>query len=184
MSILHNRTKYFNQTINKSFLISKYNYNNIHKVPELNNITIVFLLNNAKKHTYFQKTTMCSFLYLISGQYPVYIRSKKKDILGCKVTLHKNLMFFFLDRFNTIVVPYVRNFKTIFSNFINNKVYCVGFKGINIFFETENIYKALPKYFTTFNQQVNCMVYFNFTNKTPRVLQNNTLVLNQICILK
>jgi len=90
--LLYNRSYYFNKYIKKDILISKYFFSNIFQLPNIENITIVFLLKKTKKKSKYYITTLFSCLYLITGQYPSYIRSKKKQIIGCKVILRKSLM--------------------------------------------------------------------------------------------
>jgi ribosomal protein L5 len=115
--MIFNRAQYFNQEIQNSLLVSKYTYNNIFQLPVLDNITVVLLFNNSKKKSKYYITTMFSILYLLTGQYPNYIRSKKKAIIGCKVILRKNLLFYFLDKLNSLIVPYIKNYKHIVNNF-------------------------------------------------------------------
>jgi ribosomal protein L5 len=182
--MIFNRAQYFNNEIQNSLLISKYNYNNIFQIPNIDNITVVFLFNNSKKKSKYYITTLFSMLFLLTGQYPKYIRSNKKVIIGCKVILRKTLLFYFLDKINTLIVPYIKNYKQIVSNFINNKTYLICFKQLGIFYEFDTAYKNYPKYFLRFSQNVNCFVYFNFTNPILQKEKHNILSFNQISFIK
>lgn len=182
--MIFNRAQYFNQEIQKSLLISKYTFNNIFQLPMLDNITVVLLFNNSKKKSKYYITTMFSILYLLTGQYPNYIRSKKKAIIGCKVILRKNLLFYFLDKINTLIMPYVKNYKQIVNNFINDSTYLICFKQLGVFFEIDSIYKNFPKYLLRFSQNTNCFIYFNFTNPVSITEKKNILTLNQISLTK
>jgi ribosomal protein L5 len=182
--MIFNRALYFKDEIQNSILVSKYTYQNIFQIPSIDNITVVLLFNNSKKKSKYYITTLFSMLFLLTGQYPQYIRSNKKMIIGCKVILRKTLLFFFLDKINTLIIPYIKNFKQIKSDFINDKTYFICFKQLGIFFELDSLYKNFPRYFSRFSQNVNCFVYFNFTNSISAKEKKNVLILNQISYTK
>jgi large subunit ribosomal protein L5 len=61
-------------------------------------------------------------LTLIAGQKPVVTRAKKSEAgfkireqmpIGCKVTLRKHRMYEFLDRFVTVAMPRIRDFRGV-----------------------------------------------------------------------
>jgi ribosomal protein L5 len=182
--MIFNRVQYFNQEIQNSLFVSKFYYNNYFQIPNIDNITIVLLFNNSKKKSKYYITTMFSILYLLTGQYPSYIRSKKRVIIGCRVILRSTLLSFFLDKFNVLIIPYLKNYKQVVCNFINMKTYLICFKHLGIFFEIDSIYKNFPKYLLRFNQNVNCFMYFNFTNSLNVQEKKNVLILNHICMVQ
>ena len=86
-------------------------------------------------------------LGLISGQHPVITRAKKSIAtfklregmpIGCMVTLRKERMFEFLDRFISAALPRIRDFKGIPSkSFEGRGNYSIGIKEQIIFPEIE-----------------------------------------------
>jgi large subunit ribosomal protein L5 len=88
-----------------------------------------------------------SELGLITGQHPVITRAKKSIAtfklregmpIGCMVTLRKERMFEFLDRFISAALPRIRDFKGIPSkSFDGRGNYSIGIKEQIIFPEIE-----------------------------------------------
>ena len=86
-------------------------------------------------------------LELITGQHPVITRAKKSIAtfklregmpIGCMVTLRKERMFEFLDRFINAALPRIRDFKGIPSkSFDGRGNYSLGIKEQVIFPEIE-----------------------------------------------
>ncbi len=100
-------------------LIKKFGYTSIMQVPRLNKITLNMGVGEAvgdKKVMNFALEDMTK----ISGQKPVVTLAKKSIAgfkirdgwpIGCKVTLRKDKMYEFLDRFISITLPRVRDFR-------------------------------------------------------------------------
>ena len=86
-------------------------------------------------------------LAAISGQKPVITKSKKANAsfklregmpIGVKVTLRKNKMYEFVDRFINIALPRVRDFRGVNSkSFDGNGNYALGLKEQYVFPEIE-----------------------------------------------
>lgn len=86
-------------------------------------------------------------LNLISGQKPA-VRNAKKAIaafkvragqpVGAQVTLRKQKMYDFLDKFVSVVLPRVRDFRGVSEkSFDGRGNYSIGFREINVFPEIE-----------------------------------------------
>jgi len=91
--------------------------------------------------------TAVNELSMISGQKPVITRSKKANAsfklregmpIGIKVTLRKNKMYEFVDRFINIALPRVRDFRGVNpKSFDGNGNYALGLKEQFVFPEIE-----------------------------------------------
>ena len=91
--------------------------------------------------------TAVNELSMISGQKPVITRSKKANAsfklregmpVGVKVTLRKNKMYEFVDRFINIALPRVRDFRGVNpKSFDGNGNYALGLKEQFVFPEIE-----------------------------------------------
>lgn len=100
-------------------LMKKFGYTSIMQVPKLQKITLNMGVGEAvadKKVMNFALDDMAK----ISGQKPVVTLAKKSIAgfkirdgwpIGCKVTLRKQKMYEFLDRFISITLPRVRDFR-------------------------------------------------------------------------
>src|SRR3954466_5920304 len=104
-------------------LTEKFGYTSVMEVPRLTKIT----LNMGVSEAVADKKVMdhaVSDLSKIAGQKPVVTKSKKAIAgfkirdgvpIGCMVTLRGVRMYEFLDRFVTIALPRVRDFRGISS---------------------------------------------------------------------
>jgi large subunit ribosomal protein L5 len=127
-------------------LVQKFGYKSIMQVPRLSKIT----LNMGVSEAVSDKKVMdhaVSDLTKIAGQKPVVTKSKKAIAgfkirdnvpIGCMVTLRGVQMYEFLDRFVTIALPRVRDFRGISGrSFDGRGNYNVGIKEQIIFPEVE-----------------------------------------------
>ncbi len=100
-------------------LEKKFGYKNVHDIPRLVKISI-----NAGVGENIQDSKalegVVDELALISGQKPVITRAKKSISnfklrqgmkIGAKVTLRREIMWEFMDRFISVVVPRIRDFR-------------------------------------------------------------------------
>jgi len=86
-------------------------------------------------------------LMAITGQRPVVTRAKKSEAafklrrgmsIGCKVTLRGDRMYEFLDRFLTVALPRIRDFKGVpVNSFDGRGNYALGVKEQLIFPEVK-----------------------------------------------
>ncbi|MDT7834181.1 50S ribosomal protein L5 [Aquabacterium sp. OR-4] len=127
-------------------LMAKFGYTSVMEVPRLTKIT----LNMGVSEAVADKKVMdhaVGDLTKISGQKPVVTKSRKAIAgfkirenlpIGCMVTLRGVRMFEFLDRFVTIALPRVRDFRGISGrSFDGRGNYNVGVKEQIIFPEIE-----------------------------------------------
>ena len=100
-------------------MIKKFGYKNIMEVPRIEKITLNMGVGEA---TQDKKKVDQAFgeMELIAGQKPVVTKAKKSIAqfklregmpIGVKVTLRRERMYEFLDRFITIALPRVRDFR-------------------------------------------------------------------------
>ena len=127
-------------------LVKKFNYTNVNQVPKLVKITINGGLgdckDNAKSVQLVEKE-----LALIAGQKPVLTKAKKSVAnfkvregmnIGIKVTLRGERMFQFFDKFVSIALPRVRDFKGVpDKSFDGRGNYAMGIKEQLIFPEIQ-----------------------------------------------
>jgi large subunit ribosomal protein L5 len=100
-------------------LIEKFEYKNVHQVPKLEKIHISSGLGlNAQNKVFLQKAIQ--EIRLITGQHPVITKSKKSIAgfkiregvpLGLTVTLRREKMYAFLEKFIKLVLPRIRDFR-------------------------------------------------------------------------
>ena len=127
-------------------LVAKFGYTSVMQVPRLSKIT----LNMGVSEAVADKKVMdhaVNDLTKIAGQKPVVTKSRKPIAgfkireglaIGCMVTLRGVQMFEFLDRFVTIALPRVRDFRGISGrSFDGRGNYNVGVKEQIIFPEIE-----------------------------------------------
>ncbi|WP_284615994.1 50S ribosomal protein L5 [Aquabacterium humicola] len=127
-------------------LVKKFGYQSVMQVPRLTKIT----LNMGVSEAVADKKVMdhaVGDLTKIAGQKPVITKSRKAIAgfkirenlpIGCMVTLRGVQMYEFLDRFVTIALPRVRDFRGISGrSFDGRGNYNVGVKEQIIFPEIE-----------------------------------------------
>ena len=127
-------------------LVKKFGYKSVMQVPRLTKIT----LNMGVSEAVADKKVMdhaVGDLTKIAGQKPVVTKSRKaiagfkireNQPIGCMVTLRGVHMYEFLDRFVTIALPRVRDFRGISGrSFDGRGNYNVGVKEQIIFPEIE-----------------------------------------------
>ena len=123
-------------------LQEKYGYSNKHQIPKLDKIVLNMGVGEAtqdRKHI----ENAVNGMALISGQKPIITKARQSNAsfkirdgqaIGCKVTLRGKQMYEFLDRFVTIALPRVRDFRGINGkSFDGRGNYAVGIKEHIIF---------------------------------------------------
>jgi large subunit ribosomal protein L5 len=103
----------------RAAMTEKFGYTNALQVPRLDKIVINMGVGEATQDK--KKVDIAaSEMELIAGQKPVIAKAKKSVAqfklregmpIGCKVTLRRERMYEFLDRFITIALPRVRDFR-------------------------------------------------------------------------
>lgn len=107
-----------------SQLIKKFQYKNIHQVPKLKKITVHVgageFSREPKKLEYVMQD-----LSIITGQKPIptkakkaisAFRIKKGMVVGCKVTLRGDRMYYFFEKFVNFAAPRIRDFRGFSSD--------------------------------------------------------------------
>ena len=138
------RDKYKKEIMNK--LKDKFKYKNQFEIPKLEKVVINMGVGEAVKDNK-RIDTAASELAAITGQKPIVTKSKKANAsfklregmpIGVKVTLRKNKMYEFVDRFINIALPRVRDFRGINpKSFDGNGNYALGLKEQFVFPEIE-----------------------------------------------
>jgi large subunit ribosomal protein L5 len=138
------RALYREQVI--SAMQKQFNYQNVMEVPKLTSISLNMGLGDAKTNSKYLESAV-EEMTLISGQKPIITKSKK-DIsnfkirkgwpVGCKVTLHSNMMYEFLERLISVALPRTRDFRGLsFKSFDGRGNYNFGIKEQIIFTEID-----------------------------------------------
>jgi large subunit ribosomal protein L5 len=127
-------------------LVTKFGYKSVMQVPRLSKITLNMGVSEAVSDKKVMEHAV-SDLTKISGQKPVVTKSKKAIAgfkirdgvpIGCMVTLRGVRMYEFLDRFVTIALPRVRDFRGISGRAFDGRGnYNIGVKEQIIFPEIE-----------------------------------------------
>jgi len=110
--------KLYDETIAKA-MTEKFGYKNVMEVPKISKIVLNMGVGEATQDKK-KVESAASEMELIAGQKPVVTKAKKSIAqfklregmaIGCKVTLRRERMYEFLDRFITIALPRVRDFR-------------------------------------------------------------------------
>lgn len=97
----------------------KFNYSNPMEVPRIEKVVINMGVGEASQDKKKVQTAAAE-MELIAGQKPVITKAKQSIAafklregmpIGCKVTLRKERMYEFLDRFVTVAMPRIRDFR-------------------------------------------------------------------------
>lgn len=100
-------------------LTKQFGYENPMQVPRLTKVVINMGVGEATQDSKAVQVAAAE-LAQIAGQKPVITKAKKSEAgfkvregmsLGCKVTLRGERMYEFLDRFTTIAMPRIRDFR-------------------------------------------------------------------------
>jgi len=137
-----NRVKaYYKETVVPA-LIKKFEYKNVNQVPKLVKITINSGLGDVKDNAKSVQLAQ-EELRIISGQKPILTQAKKSvanfkiregQNIGMKVTLRGTRMYEFFDKFVSIALPRVRDFRGVSrKSFDGRGNYAMGVKEQLIF---------------------------------------------------
>jgi large subunit ribosomal protein L5 len=124
------------------YLMKKFGYKNINQVPRLKKISLNMGVGDGKQDPKLLESALAD-LTIIAGQKPSKTRAKKAISnfklragmeIGCRVTLRRKKMFEFLDRFISIAIPRIRDFRGLpDSSFDGRGNYSIGVKEQIIF---------------------------------------------------
>jgi len=123
-------------------LIKKFNYKNVNQVPRLEKIVLNMGLGDVKDNSKGFQVAVTE-MQTIAGQKPIVTKAKKSVAnfkvregmnVGAKVTLRGGRMYDFFDKFVSIVLPRVRDFKGVPTNSFDGRGnYAMGVKEQLIF---------------------------------------------------
>ena len=143
-SVCRVRVAYKNEVV--PYLMKRFNYTNVNQVPKLVKITINGGLGDCKDNAKSVQLVEIE-LALIAGQKTVLTKAKKSVAnfkvregmnIGIKVTLRGERMFQFFDKFVSIALPRVRDFKGVpDKSFDGRGNYAMGIKEQLIFPEIQ-----------------------------------------------
>lgn len=138
------KDKYNNEV--KKALVEKFQYKNVMEIPKIEKVVVNMGLGDGKDNAKVLKAAV-EELGMIVGQKPVITKAKKSVAnfkvrqgmnVGSKVTLRGETMYEFLDRFITIALPRVRDFRGVNPNAFDGRGnYTLGVKEQVIFPEIE-----------------------------------------------
>ena len=127
-------------------LVERFQYKNIMKVPKLQKISINIGVGAAAAEPKLLEIALQE-LAQITGQKPQVRKSKKAisnfklregQAIGCRVTLRRKAMYEFFDRFVSLAVPRIRDFRGLNdTSFDGRGNYTVGVKEQIIFPEID-----------------------------------------------
>jgi len=110
--------KHFNEVVINE-LSSKLGIKNIMEVPSVIKVVLNMGIGDAKEHANWMTQAVAEFT-TITGQKPIVNKAKKaisnfklreNDPVGISVTLRRERMYEFLDRFISIAAPRIRDFR-------------------------------------------------------------------------
>lgn len=137
---MSNLKSQYDQVIRKS-LKEILGVNNDFMIPRLEKI-VLNMTSGEAAHDSKKLTAMIEDMTAIAGQKPVVVKAKKSIAgfklregmsLGCKVTLRKEKMFSFFERFINIAAPRIRDFRGFSTKSFNGGIYSLGIKEQIIF---------------------------------------------------
>lgn len=127
-------------------LMKKFNYSSKMEVPKIEKIVVNMGVGEASHDSKFIEAAVKD-LEIITGQKPVVTKARKSiagfkiregQVIGCKVTLHGENMYNFLEKLIKISLPRVRDFRGVSKTAFDGKGnYTLGIKEQIIFPEIE-----------------------------------------------
>jgi large subunit ribosomal protein L5 len=127
-------------------LVKIMGYKSVMQAPRLKKIVINMGVGEAITDIKFLEKSM-EELAMIAGQKPVMTRSKKAianfkiregQPIGCRVTLRRQRMYEFLDRFISVALPRIRDFRGLSADsFDANGNYTIGITEQGVFPEID-----------------------------------------------
>ncbi len=133
-------------TVVRSKLVQEFELKNVHEAPRLTKVVLNVGMGEAPKNAKLLDAAV-SELAAITGQRPVVTRAKKAISnfslragmsIGARVTLRRTRMWEFVDRFVSITVPRIRDFRGLPTrSFDGRGNYTVGIKEQMVFAEID-----------------------------------------------
>jgi large subunit ribosomal protein L5 len=127
-------------------LAEEFGFGNPMQVPRVDKVVLNMGLGEASKNIKILESAVVE-LAQISGQQPVITRAKKSIAafklregmpIGCRVTLRRERMWYFLDRLISVALPRVRDFRGVpAKSFDGRGSYTLGIRDHLIFPEVD-----------------------------------------------
>jgi len=138
------KDKYINEVM--PAMQAKFKYSSPMQIPKLEKVVINMGVGDAKENPKAIDAAV-NDLTIITGQRPVVTKAKKSIAnfkvrqgmsIGCKVTLRKDKMYYFVDKLFNAALPRVRDFRGVSANSFDGRGnYTLGVKDQLIFPEIE-----------------------------------------------
>jgi large subunit ribosomal protein L5 len=127
-------------------LKKEFNYSNVNQVPKLEKIVVSMGVGAANQNKALLDNAVKDMTQ-ITGRKPLITKATKSisnfklregAAIGCKVTLRDEVMYEFMDRLISIVIPRIRDFKGVPANSFDGRGnYSMGIKEQTVFPEIE-----------------------------------------------
>ncbi len=127
-------------------LQNTYQYKNIHQVPVIEKVIVSMGVGVASQNKALLDNAVKDMVQ-ITGRKPLITKAKKSISnfklrqgmpIGCKVTLRGEVMYEFIDRLISIVIPRIRDFKGVPLNAFDGRGnYSIGIKEQTVFPEID-----------------------------------------------
>lgn len=130
-----------NKKVTKA-MIEKYKYKNAMCAPRLTKISISCSHNAAKEDTKYLDEALTQITRITgrkslrtkTRQAVSNFKTKVGQPIGCKLTLRRDIMWEFMDRFINIAIPRMRDFRGLSrTSFDKQGNYNIGVKDISVF---------------------------------------------------
>jgi large subunit ribosomal protein L5 len=141
-----NRIKEKFNTEIKAAMTKKFGYKNVNQVPKLNKIVVSMGVGMATQNKALLDNAIKD-LEMITGRKAIVTKARKSISnfklrqgmpIGCKVTLRDEVMYEFMDRLVSIVIPRIRDFHGVSVNAFDGRGnYSIGLKEQTVFPEIE-----------------------------------------------
>lgn len=135
-------------------LLKELGLSNVNEIPALEKIVVNMGVGEAAQNSKLIEAA-AKDLEIITGQKPLVIKAKKSEAgfklregqaIGAKVTLRREMMYDFMDRLVSIVLPRVRDFEGVSANAFDGRGnYSIGLEDQLVFPEIE--YDKVEKLF-------------------------------------
>ena len=133
--------EYYEKTV-KPALMQEFGYKSVMQVPKLTKVTVNYGLGEALQNPKLIESAT-EELTAVTGQKPIVTKAKKSiatfklrqgQSIGVMVTLRQNRMYEFLDRFISIAIPRIRDFRGVSEkSFDGRGNYTIGIREQIIF---------------------------------------------------
>jgi len=127
-------------------LMRRFGHRNIMEAPRLSKILVSMGVGAATQDPKILENAM-EELAIVTGQRPVITRAKRSiaqfrvrqhNPIGCKVTLRRDRMYEFLDRFISVALPRIRDFRGLSPDSVDGRGnYTLGLREQTVFPEID-----------------------------------------------